>query len=101
MTNNKIKREHDMVIEALLDLISVDIERERQISELPIATQEELHDEWMYSNPNDFSEICELYSSFGLVYPYESWLISQAMFVRANKLTDQRLKKESEKNNEI
>lgn len=81
----------EMVTEALENLIMVDIERTEAMRKLPKKQQDELHAEWMYSNPNDYREIQDLYAGFGIEYRYESWLIAQAIFVLAGKKDQERL----------
>lgn len=51
------------------------------------AIQEEFMGEFMYSNPNDYIALKELYESFGFKYSRDLWALQQLAFREANEST--------------
>ena len=56
-------------------------------------SEKEFHDEYMYSNPNDFQEMKELYSYFGYQYSRSLWAMQQVAYNEADKANKKRNKK--------
>lgn len=53
--------------------------------------QKKCADEYIYSDPNDYEEMVELYTYYGFQYSRSLWAYQQVIYEEANK-KDERLK---------
>jgi len=53
--------------------------------------QKEFAGEYMYSNPNDYKEMVELYSFYGYQYSRSLWAYQQVVYQEADKESKRRL----------
>lgn len=53
--------------------------------------QKEFADEYMYSNPNDYKEMVELYKYYGYQYSRSLWAYQQVVYQKADEATKRRL----------
>ena len=69
-----------------------DMEHNRKRAEEYPEKQKEFLDEYMYSDPNNFEEMKELYAYYGYRYSLSLWAYQQGIYNEASKVTEERLK---------
>lgn len=79
-----------------MNKVSLEIALEEQefnakLAEQQPEKQKEFLDEYMYSNPNDYKEMVELYTFYGYQYSPSLWAYQQMIFQEANEQTKRRL----------
>ncbi len=55
--------------------------------------QKEFAAEYLYSDPNNYNEMVELYTAYGYKYSRSLWAYQQAIFQQAEEQTKKRLQK--------
>lgn len=73
-----------------LDEVGRNLEYNDKLAKQNPEKYKEFHDEYMYSDPNDFEETKKLYEFYGLQYSLSLWVVQQMEFAEADKAEKKR-----------